>query len=121
MGKINNNIRGKRAEIMYYDDYALPSYYRYLYDLDELDKVVDCLSIFDYTYQDLEKYEPICQEIQEQLDKKGNKKLQEFFSYYEEHPCAFYEQLIGIKLPWYQKLFIKTLDKIDNIWIGRRK
>nr|DAH73382.1 MAG TPA: hypothetical protein [Caudoviricetes sp.] len=84
---MNNNIRGKRAKIIIYDDY-----YFYLSKLAE-DKIVNFLSLS--TYEDLEKYKYICKEIEDNTERD---RVEEWMKYYNKYPIKFVEDCLGVKL-----------------------
>lgn len=121
------DIRGKRSEILICEDSYLPSWYRYLYDPEELDNFIDnldnCFGCFDYTYQGSEKYAPICQEIQNQLDKEEYDKWTEWIDFYKSNSYEYINEILGNKLTTWQKIVLKILTKVDKIKckLGRRK
>lgn len=60
----------------------------------------------------------ISDQLSETIKKiKYRDEIQDMIDYYKKHPCKyvdFVEDIIGIKLYWYQKVFLKAMTLVDK-------
>ena len=68
------------------------------------------------TYDFINKYKPICDNIFEEIEKENIKK---YVSIYKKDLAKWTEDMFGIKLKPYQKIFLNSKILLDNIFPTR--
>jgi hypothetical protein len=53
--------------------------------------------------------------IEDEIPKEDMEELEEYIQYLKTHPDKIAEMWIGYKLHWWQKLYLRSLSKIENI------